>query len=150
MTAPVITHAPDSSTIAMTAPVLSSSNVMSFILPSSIQNVAEAPVPLNPQVNLRQLPQRDIAYARSLALPTSRCLTTHSPRALTFWGNCDEDTATSHAKTLFAALQSSGIVPAAAAQPPHLLARYNPPFTLWWMKKNEVLIDLAGCEGVKL
>ena len=65
MTAPVITHAPDSSTIAMTAPVLSSSNVMSFILPSSIQNVAEAPVPLNPQVNLRQLPQRDIAYARA-------------------------------------------------------------------------------------
>jgi hypothetical protein len=65
MTAPVITHAPDSTTIAMTAPVLSTSNVMSFILPSSIQNVAEAPVPSNPQVNLRQLPQRDIACARA-------------------------------------------------------------------------------------
>jgi hypothetical protein len=39
---------------------------------------------------------------------------------------------------------------AAASMPPHLLARYNPPFTVWFMKKNEVLIDLAGCEGVTL
>jgi hypothetical protein len=65
MTAPVITNSPDSTTIAMTAPVLSTSNVMSFILPSSIQNVAEAPVPSNPQVNLRQLPQRDLACAHA-------------------------------------------------------------------------------------
>ncbi len=62
MTAPVITNGSGGTTIAMTAPVLSSSNLMSFILPSSIQDVAQAPVPLNPLVALRQIPQRDIAY----------------------------------------------------------------------------------------
>ena len=61
MTAPVITNGSGGSTIAMTAPVLSTSNLMSFILPSSIQDVAQAPVPLNPLVALRQIPQRDIA-----------------------------------------------------------------------------------------
>ncbi len=61
MTAPVITNGFGGSTIAMTAPVLSTSNLISFILPSSIQDVAQAPVPLNPLVTLRQIPQRDIA-----------------------------------------------------------------------------------------
>jgi hypothetical protein len=72
-------------------------------------------------------------------------------RSLTFWGNCDEDTVHSHAKQLFAALQSSNIIPAASAMPPHFLARYNPPFTIWFMKKNEVLIDVGSytdtCDG---
>jgi hypothetical protein len=63
MTAPVITNGSGGSAIAMTAPVLSTGSVMSFILPSSIRDVSEAPVPLNPQVTLRQIPQRDIAYA---------------------------------------------------------------------------------------
>lgn len=151
MTAPVLTNGSGGSAIAMTAPVISTSNVMSFILPSSIQHVADAPVPLNPQVTLRQLPQRDVAYERVRSSPPPEPLSlTTSLRALTFWGGCDEDTASSHAKLLFAALQSSSIVSAAAAMPPHLLARYNPPFTVWFMKKNEVLIDLAGFEGVTL
>ena len=68
MTAPVITNGSGGSTIAMTAPVLSSSNLMSFILPSSIQDVAQAPVPLNPLVALRQIPQRDIAYVHACHL----------------------------------------------------------------------------------
>lgn len=128
MTAPVITNSSSGSAIAMTAPVLSTGNVMSFILPSSIRDVSEAPIPLDPQVTLRQIPQRDIA-------------------ALTFWGNCDADTADSYAKQLFTTLQTSNIVPATAAMPPHLLARYNPPFTIWFMKKNEVLIDVGTYTG---
>jgi hypothetical protein len=68
-------------------------------------------------------------------------------RALTFWGNCDADTADSYAKQLFTTLQTSNIVPATAAMPPHLLARYNPPFTIWFMKKNEVLIDVGTYTG---
>jgi hypothetical protein len=62
MTAPVITNGSGSIAVAMTAPVLSSSNLMSFILPSSIRDVSEAPVPLHPQVSLRQIPERNIAY----------------------------------------------------------------------------------------
>ena len=61
MTAPVITNGSGGSAVAMTAPVLSSPNLMSFILPSSISDVSQAPVPLNPQVALRQLPERHIA-----------------------------------------------------------------------------------------
>jgi hypothetical protein len=38
-------------------------------------------------------------------------------------------------------------MPAAAAMPPYLLARYNPPFTVWFMKKNEILIDISGLAG---
>ena len=79
----------------------------------------------------------------------SHVLTASVLRALTFWGNCYEETANSHAKQLFAALQSASIVPAAAAPPPHLLARYNPPFTLWFMKKNEVLIDIGALIGTE-
>ena len=78
MTAPVITNGSVSSAIAMTAPVLSSSNVMSFILPSDICDVAQAPVPLNPQVTLKQLPQRDIAYVVSFQI----YLFSHSLRQL--------------------------------------------------------------------
>jgi hypothetical protein len=29
------------------------------------------------------------------------------------------------------------------------LARYNPPFTLWFMKKNEVLIDIGALIGTE-
>ena len=65
-------------------------------------------------------------------------------RALTFWGSCTEETAEFQAKQLLAALTSNGIVPAASATPPYLLARYNPPFTVWFMKKNEILIDIGG------
>jgi hypothetical protein len=76
MTAPVITNGSGGSAIAMTAPVISTSNLMSFILPSSIQQVAAAPVPLNPQVSLRQLPQRDVAYG-SFVLFLAQTSTAH-------------------------------------------------------------------------
>jgi hypothetical protein len=72
-------------------------------------------------------------------------LLTAARSARTFWGSCDEAIAEMHAKQLFATLQSLNILPAAAELPPHLLARYNPPFTVWFMKKNEVLIDLTSC-----
>jgi hypothetical protein len=61
MTAPVITGGSKGSVIAMTAPVLSSSSLMSFILPSTIRDVSEAPAPLDPLVTIRQLPQRHVA-----------------------------------------------------------------------------------------
>jgi hypothetical protein len=58
----------------MTAPVLSTGNVMSFILPSSIRDVSEAPIPLDPQVTLRQIPQRDIAYVRMCLTFVFECI----------------------------------------------------------------------------
>mmetsp|Transcript_12525 Transcript_12525/g.19224 ORF Transcript_12525/g.19224 Transcript_12525/m.19224 type:complete len:100 (-) Transcript_12525:108-407(-) len=64
MTAPVIME-PDSPTkIAMTAPVISSSvfenQVMQFVLPESFKKMEEVPVPTNPLVKIKHIPERNI------------------------------------------------------------------------------------------
>jgi hypothetical protein len=126
MTAPVVQAASSSEKIAMTAPLLQS-NVsgqtgawtVRFIMPKEY-TLDTLPTPNNSQVKL-------------MALPPARYAT------VTFSGLAREgDVAdrTAELKVWMAshALQANG--------PPEL-ARYNPPWTPWFMRRNEVLIALA-------
>ena len=153
MTAPVLSSRPLPQAISMTAPVLSSRGgtaitqrdgtsvaadgdamAMSFVLPSSIGSVAEAPVPTNPRVVLEEIPPRVFAVK-------------------TFSGNVDDATAQREEATLRAAVVAEAddatvsggsanhawsLVPGGGA----MLARYNPPFTLWFLKTNEVMVEV--------
>lgn len=122
MTAPVVMSAPESEKIAMTAPVVMSppanDRTMAFLLPSKYKTVGDAPVPTNPAVSIELMPVR---YEAVLA----------------FSGNVPSDQpdiADEKAQTLRDAMAKDGIEPSGE----YTLCGYNAPFTLPWLKRNEI------------
>ena len=122
MTAPVAQERM-SEKIAMTAPVtqtpLEGAWVVRFTLPASY-SLAMLPVPNDPRVTLRA-----IAPARYAVLRFS---------GLAGKSSVDARTADLTAFVNGHHLQASGAVS---------LARYNPPWTLWFMRRNEVQIEIS-------
>lgn len=126
MTAPV-TSAP-SEKIAMTAPVLSADSgagsadkdeyVYQFIMPAQY-DFDELPRPTDATVTLRKVPAKTVA-------------------ALRYSGFWSEKRYRKHEKKLLEALEADGIV--VRGQP--VLARYNGPFTPWFLRRNEVLVEI--------
>ena len=126
MTAPVVQSKPGSQTIAMTAPVLQTAApdspdawTVQFIMPAGY-TLDTLPTPNNAKVQL-------------VALPPARYA------VVTFSGMAHEDDVRQETAELTDfmaehALRAAG-VPA--------LARYNPPWTLWFMRRNEVHIPVA-------
>ena len=118
----------------MTAPVLidaaqSSNHEMMFLLPASKYSaLEEAPTPSNPNVRLRTLPARLQAVR-------------------TFSGNLRPERARQQLELLLADLKRDGWTVKA---PPHgapgavdwQAAGYNPPFTIPFLKTNEVLVSV--------
>lgn len=129
MTAPVLVTAPEP--IAMTAPVLVTANepsehTMAFVLPASkYKSVAEAPKPTDPRVSLRELPERLQAVR-------------------TFSGNLQRKASLSNLEALLADLDKDGwiVQRGPGGEPLWQAAGYNPPFTLPFMKRNEVLVNV--------
>jgi hypothetical protein len=125
MTAPVSQEAAPEK-IAMTAPVVqegSASNWrVAFLLPSSYA-WSTVPQPTDERVRLRQIPARTIA-------------------ALRFSGTWGEDRFRDHESKLRALIKERGLEP--VGEP--IFARYNPPFTPWFMRRNEVLIPIRPIE----
>lgn len=122
MTAPVL-QAPGS-TMAMTAPVItepatSGAHTVAFVLPASI-DPAEVPTPTDPRVHIRVVPQARVAASR------------YSGR----WSQASYD---EHCTNLLRALAEHGLTP--VGQP--RFARYDPPFKPWFLRRNEVIVDLA-------
>ncbi len=127
MTAPVINQ-----TIAMTAPVLNeridmtspvlSSNTgrstMAFVLPKEYKTVDSAPIPTNKNVRLRKLPKRKCAVMQ-------------------FTWNVNEKQGEEKAKTFIKSLREMGYVTGNWQ-----LARYNPPFTIPFLRTNEIIVEL--------
>ena len=122
MTAPVI-QAPEPVKMAMTAPVTQSATDggwrVQFVLPSNI-TPDNAPVPNNPQVTVREEPGRTVAVVRYSGMWTS--------------GNYAEQVAL---------LKSSAAQAGIALQGEPVLSRYNGPFTLPFLRRNEVWMDVA-------
>jgi hypothetical protein len=122
MTAPVTQARGEK--ISMTAPVSQVADgnayVVAFTLPSGY-TLATAPKPLDPTVRIRAVPPQRVACWR------------YSGRWTT--GNFSE-----HEVLLRERIKARGL--AAAGDP--VLARYNPPFTPWFMRRNEVLIAVAA------
>ena len=120
MTAPV-TQAPQK--LAMTAPVTQTaagdSHVVQFVLPKGVTAEA-APVPNDARVRLRDVPARRLAAVR-------------------FSGFWSEANYAEHLGKLTAAMRAAGLQ--AAGEP--VLSRYNPPITPWFLRRNEIWIDIA-------
>jgi hypothetical protein len=122
MTAPVVQE-PSSEKIAMTAPVVQQSDDsgwrVAFVVPAEY-SWETAPEPTDPRVSLRLVPERLVAAVR-------------------FSGTWGEERFTGHEGELRRRLTEHGFRPLGEA----VYARYNPPFTPWFMRRNEVMIPVA-------
>jgi hypothetical protein len=128
MTAPVAQERrpgeSDGMKIAMTAPVAQQKTgegwTVAFIMPSE-HTLATLPKPNDARVTLREVPARRVA-------------------AVTFSGTWGAERFDTVARELLAKLDAAGFTPAG----PPVYARYNPPWTPWFLRKNEVLVPLRG------
>ncbi len=121
MTAPVTLRA-EPSTLPMTAPVTTEAvpggSRVQFVLPRGVR-LADAPLPLDPRVQLREEPA------------TVRAVIRYSG----FWSAANDG---EHTDKLRAALARAGL----QAQGEPVLARYNGPLTPWFLRRNEVWLKV--------
>ncbi len=122
MTAPVSQES-SGEKITMTAPVSQQVSAgkwaVSFMMPASY-TMETIPVPDNPAIKLRQVPTRTVAAVRYSG----------------FWS---EEKYLLHKEKLEAWLRDNKLTAAGEA----VWARYNPPFTLWFLRRNEILIPVG-------
>jgi hypothetical protein len=112
--------------IAMTAPV-EQANVdgvyrVGFVVPRKF-NRDTVPKPSDPRVAIREVPARTVAVWR-------------------YSGRWTEENFREHERDLRAVLARKGMRPAPGDSA--IIARYDAPFMPWFMRRNEVLIPLAG------
>lgn len=120
MTAPVVMDAPQgSSTITMTAPVVMGNGTMAFVMPGKYKSIADLPKPADARVVLAERPSRLVAASR-------------------FGGYAWPGRFAGKSAALQAALARDGL--RAVGQP--VLAGYDPPFSIPFLKRNEVLIEV--------
>lgn len=123
MTAPVSQQAVSGEKIAMTAPVGISGGdgrwVVRFTMPSAYR-LEDMPQPDDARVALHEVPARRVAV-------------------LKFSGLAREAAIAEHTQKLVDILRAKGL---ASAGPPEL-ARYDPPWTLWFLRRNEIIIPVA-------
>ena len=116
MTGPVLTTPQP---IAMTAPVVTESdgNTMSFVMPKEL-TIETAPKPTNQNVTIKEIPHRKCAVMR-------------------FTWNVKDKDARLLAEDFRDELRKDGLNPGKWS-----LARFNPPFTIPFLRTNEILVDL--------
>lgn len=123
MSAPV-TQEKSGEKIAMTAPVNQQRSgdkwVVSFTMPASY-SMDTLPVPDDPQITLRQVPARRMAAVRYSG----------------FWS---EKRYLQHKSELDTWILEQGLTVTGVP----VWARYNPPFTPWFLRRNEILIPLGA------
>lgn len=122
MTAPV-SQAAASEKIAMTAPVAQTRTdtgrwVVRFTMPRKY-TMQTLPVPNDARVSLRRLPPARLAVLR-------------------FSGLAQPDEVAARSSELLAWVAAHHL----RATGPVTLAQYNPPWTLWFMRRNEVMVEI--------
>ena len=127
MTAPVIQESSDKEgqKISMTAPVIqekgkedSNSAIISFVMPESF-TLDTLPSPSDNRITLREIPAKTVAV-------------------LQYSGGWSEERYKEHEAILIKALQDANIK--IIGEPS--FARYNSPFALWFMRRNEIMIEV--------
>lgn len=123
MTAPVGAE-PVGTRIAMTAPVGAEDTAqgwrVSFVMPAEY-TMATLPRPQDSRVSLREVPAHRVAAVR-------------------FSGLAGEAAIAEHKERMVAAMESQGLV--AIGEP--VVAQYNPPWTPPFLRRNELLVTVAG------
>jgi hypothetical protein len=122
MTIPVVVQ-PAGEKIEMTASVVTrpaeaSGTLMQFVLPSRF-DASTAPEPIDPEIRIRDVAAQSIAARRYSGRPSE--------------SNYRENEA-----KLLASLKDAGLVPTDVPR----FAVYNPPFTPWFLRRNEVLVPV--------
>jgi hypothetical protein len=122
MTAPVVQAKAQGEQIPMTAPVVQGREgggwVIRFIMPAGA-SLATLPTPNDPRVHLKSVPPTRVAVVRFSGLA----------------GEADVERQTAALRKFVAAHHLTPTGPAA-------LARYDPPWTPWFMRRNEIWIPL--------
>ncbi|MFK7989207.1 MAG: heme-binding protein [Sandaracinaceae bacterium] len=122
MTTPVERAPVEGTRIAMTSPVERVGGAegwtVTFTMPSEF-TLATLPQPNDPLVTLRELPPRTVAV-------------------LTFSGKVDEDVRQTRIAEARELVREQGLQP--AGEP--TVAQYDPPWTPWFLRRNEVQIPL--------
>jgi len=128
MTAPV-GQQPKEEKIAMTAPVGQQKSgdryVVSFMMPSSY-TLETLPEPTDPNVTLRAIPA-------------------HTAAAIRYSGTWSQKRYQAHYEKLLTFIEQQGYV--AKGEP--VWARYNPPFTPWFLRRNEILMEIEPMKTAK-
>ncbi|WP_019954950.1 SOUL family heme-binding protein [Yoonia vestfoldensis] len=123
MTAPV-TKTPKGEKIAMTAPVTVIAGtgdwLVRFTMPARYA-LADLPVPNDPAVTLRSVPAARFAVLR-------------------FSGFSAETKVAAETGRLLEIVRARGLRPVG----PVSIARYNPPWTPWFLRRNEVMLPVAA------
>ena len=120
MTAPVIQNESPNEKIAMTAPVMQSPD--RFIMPASY-TLETLPTPNDPKVRLVSLPPKRLAVVR-------------------FSGLVDDNDVEQQTAVLRAFIAKQKLT--AIGTPS--LARYDPPWTLWFLRRNEVMLEVTSAQ----
>jgi hypothetical protein len=113
--------------IEMTAPVVQrpasgtegETFVVSFVMPDRF-TLDTLPEPVDPRVRLREEPGKLMAVRR-------------------YSGRWTEKSYRENETLLLRAVEAAGLKPIA----PPVYARYNSPFSLWFMRRNEVMVEVA-------
>jgi hypothetical protein len=113
MTAPVV-----SEKISMTAPVVSENRSLAFIMPEEY-TAATIPQPLDNSIQIVEVPPRTVA-------------------ALTFSGRWSDSVFQNKSKELLETLTKANITTVGEV----FYLRYNGPFAPWFMRRNEVAIQI--------
>lgn len=126
MTAPVTQRRatpPRGQAIPMTAPVTQEPDGegrhrVGFVMPEDM-TLETTPVPKDPRITLREVPERLLAVAR-------------------YSGTWSEKRYARQEAELLAALESAGLTP--VSDP--VWARYNGPMTPWFLRRNEIMVEV--------
>jgi hypothetical protein len=92
---------------------------LAFVMPARFTE-ATLPTPTDPAISIRRAPARVMA-------------------ALRYSGRWTYDRYRSHEQALLSAVRAAGLEPVGAP----LYARYDPPFMPWFLRRNEVLVEIA-------
>lgn len=112
--------------LAMTAPVLQveaeaqSQWTVSFVLPGG-KAASDYPLPDDSKVSLREIPE-------------------HLAMASRWSGRWTFDSVEQHTTALREVIRQQGLIETG----PPVWARYDPPWKPWFLRRNEVLIDVRG------
>jgi hypothetical protein len=123
MTSPVTQT--KSQRIEMTAPVtqvLTEGNrwVIQFIMPSSFSSLTQLPIPNDTTVTLREVPKRTVAV-------------------VTYSGVWSEALYAKQLDVLREGLAKQGL----STLGPAMFARYDPPWKPWFLRTNEIMLEVA-------
>lgn len=122
-------HNRSSRKLAMTAPVVQEQDagsrryVVGFVMPADVR-AEDLPDPLDSAVHTRRVPAETAA-------------------ALRFSGRWSRGSYEKRAAQLLAALEEAGLSPAG----PPRYARFDPPWTPWFLRRNEVVVPVRAQLG---